>query len=340
MKVEFLTDMAIALLPGEPLDALWLCSAHAGIAGIEALAGLIGTAARCRVLLAYTPRTEWQALQRLLDLGTEVLLLPAPADGRLYPRAIYAQAEAGEAWTLAGSLDLTGGWEVAGPEAAIRVRGSVSLPVMAEARAYFNNLTAGATLLTPELLEGIRGLQEPISRVAAAAMAASGAVAGGGPAGLGRQVAPLFEYISSARMESSYRLVILALMLQAPGGRLDQMELGVRFLQFYQLLALRGAAPERQGLAMSQAQGMTPRRAMGIVREAAEAMGLVHRVGTELLLSRAVWGALTPAARVRARYAAVERLRAYYRAEVGHAPDVSALLLGTVAGNEGLTLEA
>ncbi len=342
----FVRDLGRAVVPAAPVKDLWISAAYTSVQGARALRRLITSSRSSHAILGCNAQTEWQALARLEEWGVQVQLMPDPRGGIFHPKCIYAEGEDGRAWVVAGSANLTAGGFGRNIEAGLKVSGPASLKVIRQAREFFAELAESAAPLTPALLEQFKHAQEEIRQTAAAAEHASmtqmvgldpGQVMHLTPAGralvVNVTVHGFFHYITSTRMEASYKMVILALLLQIDTGQLDLIRLACRFAGFYGLLAARSLPPERPGIKMQQVRSLTLKAVQDVLRgaprEALTRSGAVQYTRSYVEVNRQIWAGLNPGDRERARQLATDRLSGYYRDHFGYAADFSQLLLAT-----------
>jgi hypothetical protein len=292
VRVVFVRDLGAALGPGEPLAECWISSAYTSLKGARALKPLIADSRDKHAILGCNPQTEVTALQVLQDWGVAVQIMPDPPNGIFHLKCLYARGEDGRAWVLAGSANLTEGGLSRNIEAGFKVEGLATQPAIREARKFFDDLAEAAAPLTPDLLLHFKEVQKELrAAMRQAAPAAMGSALGMDssqallltPAGrhLVQQVDVnrFHHYIANTKMEASYKMVILPLLLQAPEGRLRLVDLARKFAGFYRLLALGGHEPERGRMAMRRVHELGLKQVMetlkGAPREALSRLGIV-----------------------------------------------------------------
>lgn len=343
MEASFVRDLGLLLATDRPLKELWVSSAYTTLKGIGVLRNLVAVSDAKRAILGCNVQTEWKALRKLDEWGVQVQIMPDPPDGIYHPKCLFADPGDGTAWVIAGSANLTEGGLRQNIEAGVRIMGPVSIPAIREARRFFEDLTEAAAPLTPELLEHYREAQEEIRgtkiRETPTSMASLVGLDRGQaimltPAGRrlmqNIDVGRFLHYIRHTKMEASYKMVILPLVLQSEAGRLGILDLARQFSSFYQLLASAGHLPERGRMVMREIQGMSLPRVIstlkGAPREALSRPGIVLYSKETVEISPKVWDAMSPAHRETARHLAISRLRGYYREHLGYDEDFSRLL--------------
>ena len=345
MEAGFVRDLSTVLTAGEPLAECWFSSAYTSLKGARSLRRLVTASQESHAILGCNAQTEGAALELLQNWGVEVQIMPDPPDGIFHPKCLYAQTRSGEAWVVAGSANLTEGGLRRNIEAGIQVTGPATLPVIRDARRFFADLHEAAAPLTPDLLSHYKAVQQEVqAALRQAASTSMGHALGLDPSqallltpagrGLVRELdaSRFHHYITITKMEASYKMVMLPLLLQAPDGRLDLLELARMFAGFYRLLALGGYQPERGRITMRRVSELPLTKVVetlkGAPREALSRPGIVLYEGGSVLINRQVWAAMSPADRERARGLAVGRLAGYYREHLGFETDFSTLLYG------------
>lgn len=343
MQADFIRDLKTAVNSGGPLKELRIASAYTSLHGIRLLKRLIGASEARHAILGCNALTDWQALDWLCSREVDVRLRPEPPGGIFHPKCLYAERADGHAWVLAGSANLTEGGLERNVEGGIRVAGPRDLPVMKEARRFFDDLTETSLPLTTQLLAQFRAAHGQFRQVAvgvepglaAPTLLDPGQALRLTPAGQALtnhlNVHRFFHYIETTRMEASYKMVILPLLLQSAAGRMTMVDLAHGFGRFYALLKTERRVAERKGIGMSGAgPGMPLARVLQILkgapREALSRSGLVLYRGDMVEMIRPVWDPMTPADREHARVLAISRLRRYYQEALGLDADYDRLL--------------
>jgi hypothetical protein len=140
----------------------------------------------------------------------------------------------------------------------------------------------------------------------------------------------LLTYIKTTRLFASYKLVMLALLLHAPHGRLHLSECARRFHHFYLELDEAGVQPERS-TGNPPPRMLTPRLCsppdverllLDAPREAfANTGGIVVYTSTKdgftVSIARPLWRAMAPNSTAKAFAALLDRLEEYYQSHVG-----------------------
>ncbi|HYF78493.1 MAG TPA: phospholipase D family protein [Symbiobacteriaceae bacterium] len=345
MQVEFVRDLGAALGAGEPLAECWISSAYTSLKGARSLKPLIAASREKHAILGCNPQTEGAALQVLHDWGVAVQIMPDPPNGIFHPKCLYARGEGDRAWVLAGSANLTEGGLSRNIEAGFKVGGVVSQPAIREARKFFVDLAEAAAPLTPDLLRHFKEVQTELrAAMRQAAPATMGSVLGMDssqallltPAGRHLvhlvDVSRFHHYIATTQMTASYKMVVLALLLQAPEGRLAILELARMFAGFYRLLSLGGYDPERSPMTMRRVEEIGLKKVVSTLkdepRKALSRPGVVAFSGDQVEINRTIWEAMLPAQQEEARRLAVARMAGYYQEHLGISPDFSTLLYG------------
>jgi hypothetical protein len=346
MQVDFVRDLGAVLTAGEPLAECWVSSAYTSLKGAKSLKPLITASREKHAILGCNPQTEGKALELLQDWGVTVQIMPDPPHGIFHPKCFYARGEGDRAWVVSGSANLTEGGLSRNIEAGIRVEAPVSAKVIKETRKFFGDLAEAAAPLTPDLLSHFKEVQKEVQaalrQVAPAAMGMDLGMDSRQaylltPAawqGLSQRVeATRFpHYIAETQMVASYKMVVLALLLQAPEGRLGVVELARRFAGFYRLLELGGFAAERHPMVMGRIREIGMEQVLKTLkdepRKALTRPGVVVWEGEQVEISRPIWAAMTPGQRMEARGLAVRRLEEYYLQYLRFAADFSSLLFG------------
>ncbi|HYF76069.1 MAG TPA: phospholipase D family protein [Symbiobacteriaceae bacterium] len=352
MQVDFVRDLGGALSIDQPLEEMWLCSAYTSARGARSLKKLITASQEKHAILGCNAQTEGRALEVLQEWGVEVQIMPDPPGGIFHPKCLYARKADGQAWVVAGSANMTEGGFRQNIEAGIKVMGPTTLAVVRDARRFFEDMHEAAAPLTPDLLRQFKAVQEEVrAALRQVASATMGAVLGLDasqallltPAGRGLihdvDVLRFHHYIRVTKMEASYKMVILPLLLQAPEGRLEMLDLARMFAGFYRLLVMAGRVPERSPMKMRDVAALPIEQVVktlkGAPKEALSRPGIAVYQGSGVAINRQIWDAMTEGDREGARGLAVERLAGYYREHLGYVADFSSLLYGAEATDTG-----
>ena len=341
-RATFVRDLGRALAPGAALDKLWVSSAYTTTAGVKMLAPLIRTSREARAVLGYNAQTDWRALAQLTGLGVQVQIAPDPPGGIFHPKCLYAEAEAGTGWVLAGSGNLTRGGKEANVEAGLLVSGPRSLRALRDAHHFFVELTEVAVPLSEHLLGAIRTAQAERQQVAVSTEARLPHLPDLDPllllpllpaqqrirSSLAAQ--SLHHYIAHTPMNASYKMVIIGLLLLAPPGAVPIEAFARRFFQFYCLLRVQGWEAEQAGMGMARAPQMAPKEVLyylrGAPREAFAGKGIVLYGRDSIELSPTIWAATAGHEREQLLQMAVDRLQQYYALHLGYQADFGYVL--------------
>lgn len=313
-------------LGSRKLDELWICSAYIRKDGVQAVRPLL-KARHIRAVLGAGEQTEPLAVKELSSRHVQVRLVQHTAKSEFHPKCYVGLEQGGEAWAVVGSANLTGRGAEGNVELMTVVEGEATDPYFVMLLEWLGVQYRTGHPATDAIMKGItamfeaRGTATTEQLLARKQMEEAFAVA---ERDRGRR--SILTYIGSTKLLTSYKLVILGVLLHAPDGRLPLEECANRFQAFYQALQGQGVPPERRLRGGKQIAMITPlehdlKRVISLLRGRKDLTikkrGFVRyhegATGTQLIAG----ANLSAAERLEAQTALVERLTAYYRDRVG-----------------------